>query len=313
MAEEAKPKEVEEEQRMEEEKSEDEGPEGEEPQPIEAGDGAMQKRAEELKKQMLEARAVREKSLEEALAAEEANEDKKKKPEASQPSQPPAEGESSESEKEKDEDTVSSATDSSEEEADEDKKKPGASHPSQLSKLPEVALDVSAEPEKGDVEDPDDRRAAFVQEFNSSFIERVKGEVKLVELNIHNSVSKTITTMYHGCLSVIQELHEASLCEIQDMQSLGVINDETLVTLTKALARNKRMKELLESKDAELEKEMADLIDKNSRKRAWIQKRLSEITAEQGTLRKSEQAHLHVEKFVEAAMKAFRAADWMDG
>ena len=72
--------------------------------------------------------------------------------------------------------------------------------------------------------------------------------------------------MYHGAVAVVQELHEVGATEVADIQALGVMNDETLRTLTDSIVRNTRLGGASENKLQELEKEMSDFIEEQAKK-----------------------------------------------
>ena len=90
------------------------------------------------------------------------------------------------------------------------------------------------------------------------------------------------------------------------------MNEETLKTLSDSLVRNDRLAVALESKLKELDKEMDEFIEGQAKKKAWVQQRLTELNAEQSTLRKSEKTHSLIEKFVETTMKGFKEAQESD-
>ena len=118
--------------------------------------------------------------------------------------------------------------------------------------------------------------------------------------------------MCHGAVAVVQELHEVGETEVTDVQALGVMNEETLKTLSDSMARNNRLAGALENKLRELGKGMDDFIEEQAKKKAWVQQRLTELNAEQGTLRKSEKPHALIEKFVELTMTGFQEAQKSD-
>ena len=57
------------------------------------------------------------------------------------------------------------------------------------------------------------------------------------------------------------------------------MNDETLRTLSDSIVRNNKLGGALENKLKELEKEMNDFMEEQAKKKAWIQRRLSELNA----------------------------------
>ena len=308
MAEEQVPKPIEEEKSEEEREERLEGP-ALDSKEVSLGD--MQGRAEELRKMALQAKAAREKTLEEELeqqsqkmaeemVVEGAAEETTKKDEPGQPSGKESESSSEEEEekkKEADDDTVSSATDSSVgEAAEETSKKDEPGQPSL------VSVEVTANAQSEDQQIEEHRK--LVEEFNEKFLESIRPTVQGIESCLGSSASRSIGSMFHCSLGSIQELYELTGSEVHDLQSLGLVNDETLKTVSDSMARNKRLEDALDKKIKAMEQEFEEFVER--KRRAWVQSKAAELRAERTALEKSERLHGLVEKFVELCMRGFK-------
>ena len=302
-----------------------------EPTPTEEGEETMEKRAQELKKKAIDAKAARqmalekaeqEKALEDERAAEE-----KENPTGSGALQPEAAVQSGSTVEKTDENEESEEdsekSESSEEEQsssdDEEEENPTGSGKQQsviLSDVPAVEEAVithsdvpaveEAKQQTQDEESKEEKKERLSREMDTYFKGVLRTLAAKIEGNKQYSATRTVLALYGALTASFATPSDLQEDDLRDSLLLAELNRETLNTLYAQCDRTDRYRTLLRAKAQALEAERQRKNEEITRKLGWIEQKMTEVRAEENALRKMSEFHESIETYVATGLRELR-------